>query len=115
MDNAKFLIENHSSTTFFADILIFVLSLHVFAREDALLEFKADAVLTKQFGKQLAFNLLNKLINSVTKGEIALVGWMGVKVQIHKQSLLFTVVFAELLYGIAGRLLLRVRISVVSI
>lgn len=115
MNDSEFLIEDYSATAFFADVLVLILRLHVLAREDALFELKADAVLTEQFGEQLALNLLNKLINSVAESEVALVGGMGVQVQVHEQSLFLAVVFAQLLDRIAGGLLLRVRIGVVSI
>lgn len=61
-------------------------------REDALFELKIDAILAEHFREELAFHLLDELVDGIAEGEIALVGWMRVEVQIHEEPFFFAVV-----------------------
>ena len=56
----------------------------MFSGEDALFELEIDAILTEHFGEELAFHLLNEFVDGIAEGEISLVCWMCVEVQIHE-------------------------------
>jgi hypothetical protein len=115
VDDAEFLVEDDACTALLADILVPVLGLHVLAGEDALLELEVDAVLGQHLGVQLAFHLLDELVDGVAEDEVAFEGWVCMQVEVHEQPLLFGVVFAELLDGEAGGLLLGVGGAVVAV
>ena len=78
-------------------------------RKDALLELEIYAVLAENFREKLALDLLDELIYSVSEGKISLVSWMSVQIEVHEQSFVFAVMFAELTHRKTRRLLLRVR------
>lgn len=115
MHKSKFLVENHTSTALLADIFVSILRLHVFSTENALLELKIDTVSAERLGIQLTLNLLNELVDCISKDEVALKGRVSMQVQIHKHPLLLPVVLTQFLHCKARRLPLRVRIRVVSV
>lgn len=108
MNQPKILIKYYSSASLLAHIFIPILCLHVLPRKDALLELEINAILTENFREELAFYLLDELIDGVSKGKISLVCGMSMQIEIHEQSLVLVVVFAELTHCKARRLLLRV-------
>ena len=92
VDKTKFLVKHNSAASFLADLFESVLGLHVFSRKYALIEVKVDAVLTQHFWVYLTLYLLDKLVNRISKDEVALEGRMGMKVEVHEQSFIFIVV-----------------------
>lgn len=96
MNQSKIFIEDYSSTSLFAHILVPILRLHVLPRKYALLKLKIYAVLAENLRKELTFDLLDELIDSISEGEVSLVGWMSMQIEVHEQSFVFVVMFAEL-------------------
>lgn len=109
MDQAKILIEYDSSASLLAHVFIPILCLHVLPRKDALLKLKIYAVLTENLREKLALYLLDELIDGVSKGKISLVGGMSMQIEVHEQSFILVIMFAELTHRKTRRLLLRVR------
>lgn len=94
MHDAELLVEYYSSASLFGLVLIAVFGFHVLARKDALLELKIYAVFTEHLRKDLALDLLNELVDSVSEGEISLESWMGMQIEVHEKSLIDGKVFA---------------------
>jgi len=84
MHQPEFLIEDHPSTTLFAEVLIPIFGFHVLSGKDALIEIEIDTVLAQNLGKNLALDLFNELINGISENEISLESWMSVKIKIHE-------------------------------
>lgn len=80
MDQAELFIEYHPSTSFFAYVLVSILSLHVFSWKYALLELEVYTVLTQSFSIKLTLNLLNKLVNSVSKNKVTFISRMSMQI-----------------------------------
>lgn len=115
MNYAKLFVKNNSSTSFFSFLFIPISSFHVFSWKNALLKLEIDAIIRKCTREDLAFYLFNKLVYCITKCEVSLQCWVGMKVNIHKKTLFLRIVLPELLDGPAGRLGLWVRSSIVPI
>lgn len=80
MHDAKLLIEDYSSASLFGLVLIAIFGLHVLAGKDALLELKIYAVFAKHLWKDLAFYLINELVDSISEGEVSLESGMCMQV-----------------------------------
>ena len=84
MNEPELFIKDYSSASLLTEILVFILSLHVFSWEYALLELEVYTVLAQHFSEELAFDLFNKLVNGVPKSEVSFEGWMSMQVQVHE-------------------------------
>lgn len=115
MNETKIFVKDNSAASFFTYIFVSVLSFHVLARKYALLKLKIDAILTKHFREKLTFDLLYKLIDGITKSEISLVCWMGMKVEVHEEPFIFIVVFTQLANSKARRLFFWIWGRIISI
>lgn len=96
MDQSKILIEDDSSTSLLAHILVPIFRLHVLPRKNALLKLKIYAVLAENLRKELTLYLLDELIDSISEGEVPLVSRMSMQIKVHEQSFVFVVMLTEL-------------------
>lgn len=84
MNQSKLFVKNYTPTTLFAEIFISIFCLHMFTRKDTILKIEINTVLTQHFRVNLTLNLLDKLINSVSKDEISFESWVRMQVEVHE-------------------------------
>ena len=89
MDYFSKAVHDNSPTAFLRHVFIPVFCVHVFLGEVAVLIFEALIVKGDQLTKDLAFNLLDEIIDSITINEAAFLRIMSMKVEVEGESALF--------------------------
>lgn len=77
-------MHDHSPAPLFRPFLVPVLRVHLFEGKVAILVLKATVVQGEQLAENLAFNLFNKVIDSVAVDECSLLCIMGMQVEIKR-------------------------------
>lgn len=76
-------MHDNTATSFFSEILISIFCIHVFLTEIAVIVFETFVVHSDKFTKDLALNLLDKIVNCITIDKVSFlcVMWMNIKIK----------------------------------
>ena len=110
-----FFVHNYTSATLFCSLFISVFRIHLFLTKIAILVFESTMIQGKQLAKHLTFNLLHKIVDSISINKSSFFSIMRMQVKIMRQPTFFDQMVSQLSNCIDCRLLLGRRVDVIPI
>lgn len=96
-------MHNYPSASLLGQVLVSVLSIHVLLAEVAVLVLETLIIHGNQFTENLALDLLHEIIDGIAVDEVALLGVVGMQVEVEGKPVLLVEVGCQLLDGVYGR------------
>ena len=115
MNDASEFMHDHPTTAFLGEVFEPIPSFHMLHTEVAALVFEVLAVLSKEFAKDLAFDLINEVVDGIAIEETAFFGVVSMQVKVESESTVFLKVLSEAFDCIDSWMLFCVRVDIVPV